>query len=60
MRHLSLKTFLIDLDNELSSQDSLSEINTAIVNQDVSSLVNVFNSIIDRYAPLRSMSRQEN
>ena len=49
MRNFSLETFLIDLDNELSSlsQDSSSETNTASVNQDASNLVNKFNSIID-------------
>ena len=62
MRHLSLETFLIDLDNELSSlsQDFSNETNTASVNQDASILVNMFNSIIDRYAPLRPLPRQEN
>ena len=61
MRHFSLKTFLIDLDNELSSlsQDSSSETDTASVNQDASNLVTMFNSIIDKHAPLRPMSRQE-
>ena len=61
MRHFSLETFLIDLDNELSSlsQDSSSESNTASVNQDASILVNMFNSIINEHVPLRPMSRQE-
>ena len=58
MRHFSLETFLTDPDNELSSlsQDSSSETNTARVNQDATNLVNMFNSIIDRSAPLRPMS----
>ena len=61
-RHFSLETFLIDLDNELFSlsQNSLSETNTASVNQDATNLVDMFNSIIDKHAPLRPMSRQEN
>ena len=52
MRHFSEETFLIDLDNELSSlsQDSSSETNTASVDQDATNLVNMFNSIIDRHA----------
>ena len=50
------------MDNELSnlSQDSSSETNTASVNQDAFNLVNMFNFITDRHAPLRPMSRQEN
>ena len=62
MRHFSLKTFLFDLNNELSStsQDSSSETKTASANQDVSNLVNKFNSIIDGHAPLRPMSMQKN
>ena len=62
MRNFSLETFHIDLDDEFSSlrQDSLSETNTASLNQDAFNLVNMFNSIIDRHAPLRPMSRQEN
>ena len=62
IRHFSLETFLIDLDNELSSlsQDSSNETYTASVNEDATNLVNMFNSIIDRHAPLRPMSRQEN
>ena len=62
IRHFSLETFLIDLDNELSglSQDSSSETNTSSVNQDATNLVNTFNLIIDMHAPLRPMSRQEN
>ena len=62
MRNFSLETFLIDLDNELTSlsQNSLSETNTASVNRDESNLVIMFNSVIDRHAPLRPMSRQEN
>ena len=62
MRHFSLEIFLIDLDNEFSSpsQDSSGETNTASANQDATKLVNMFNSIIDRHAALRPMSRQEN
>ena len=62
MRNFSLETFRIDLDNDLSSlsQDSSSETNAASVNQDASNLVNMFNSIINRHAPERPMSRQEN
>ena len=61
-KHFSLKTFLIDLDNEPSSQsqDSSSETNTVNVNQDAPNMVNTFNSIVDRHAHLRPMSRQEN
>ena len=62
MRNFSLKTFLTDLNSELSSlsQDFSSETKTASVNQNEFNLVNMFNSIIDRHAPLRLMSRQEN
>ena len=62
MRHFSMETFLFDLDNKLSSpsQDSSSETITASVNQDATNLVNMFNSIIDRHAPLRPISTQEN
>ena len=61
MRHFSLETFLFSLDNELSSlcQESSSETDTASVHQDASSLVNMFNSVIDRHSPLRPISRQE-
>ena len=53
---------MIDLDNELFSinQDSSSETNTAIANQEASNLVYLFNSIINRHAPRRPMSRKEN
>ena len=51
IKHFSLETFLIDLDNKISSlsQDSSSETNTASVNQDATNLVNMFNSIKFRY-----------
>ena len=62
MKNFSFETFMIDLDNELSgqSQESLSETNTASVNRNAYNLGKMFNSIIDRYAPLRPMLRQEN
>ena len=57
MKQFKLEDFLLDLRNDLSKSNLKPD--KPNVNQDVINLTTVFNSVLDRHAPMRPMSRKE-
>ena len=57
VKQFQSKDFLLDLRNDLSKLNL--KPNKSSVNQDVINLTTVFNSVLDRHAPMRPMSRKE-
>ena len=57
MKQLKLEDFLLDLRNDLSKLNLKPD--KSNVNQDEINLTTVFNSVLDRHAPMRPMSRKE-
>ena len=57
MKQFKLEDFLLDLRNDLSKLNLKPD--KSNVNQDVINLTTVFNSVLDRHAPMRPMSRKE-
>ena len=58
MKYYKLGDFLIELNNNVSKLN-LKPTDDTSVNQGVSTLTTVFNSTLDKHAPLRLMSRKE-
>ena len=57
MKQFKLEDFLLELRNDLSNLNLKPD--KSDVNQDVINLTTVFNSVLDRHAPMRQMSRKE-
>ena len=57
MKEFKLEDSLLDLRNDLSKLSMKPD--KSNVNQDVINLTTLFNSVLDRYAPMRPMSRKE-
>ena len=57
MKQFKLNDFLLDLKNDLSKLNL--KPNKFNVNQDAINLTTVFNSVLDKHAPMRPMSRKE-
>ena len=57
MTQLKLEDFLLDLRNDQSKLNLKPD--KSNVNQDVINLTTVFNSVLDKHAPMRPMSRKE-
>ena len=57
MKQFKLEDFLLELRNDLSNLNLKPD--KSDVNQDVINLTTVFNSVLDRHAPMRPMSRKE-
>ena len=57
MKQFKLEDFLLELRNNLSNLNL--KPNKSDVNQDVINLTTVFNSVLDKHAPMRPMSRKE-
>lgn len=57
LKHFVLEEFLIDLEANLSKVDIDSQ--STYVNDNVDNLITVFKTVLNRHAPLRSMSRRE-
>ena len=57
MKQFKLEDFLLDLRNDLSKLNLKPD--KPNVNQDVINLTTVFNSVLDRHEPMRSMSRKD-
>jgi len=55
MKNFILEDFLIDLNEKLSKI----KVDSVNINADVSNISNIFKSVLDKYAPLRLMSRRE-
>ena len=56
LKNFNSENFVIDLQNKLSTIGAEVETN---VNQDVANLTTMFNSVLDKHAPKRLMSRKE-
>ena len=56
LKNFNSENFVIDLQNKLSTIGAEVEAN---VNQDVANLTTMFNSVLDKHAPKRLMSRKE-
>ena len=56
LKNFNSESFVIDLQNKLSTIGAEVETN---VNQDVANLTTMFNSVLDKHAPKRLMSRKE-
>ena len=57
MKQFKLEGFLLDLRNDLSKLNLKPD--KSNVNQDVINLTTVFNSVLDKHAPMRPMSKKE-